>query len=201
MRSGSLGVLGRTRSGWHRRALSGAGGWLARAARVLDQYGENDCAERGYLLQPLARAHYAAGRYAGALEVAQSAADAGRRHADRDLVAVAMHSQGRALLRLGGLDEGFALLDEVFVETFPVGLTSPVWTGIVACSVVEGCQQIGAFDRAAEWTAALSAWCEEQPQLVQFSAECLVHRRRSCSAGGAGTTHWSRLARPPGVLR
>jgi DNA-binding NarL/FixJ family response regulator len=157
-------------------ALSGAGGWLARATRVLDQYGENDCAERGYLLQPLARAHYAAGRYAGALEVAQSAADAGRRHADRDLVAVAMHSQGRALLRLERLDEGFALLDEVYVETFPAGLTSPVWTGIVACSVVDGCQQIGAFDRAAEWTAALSAWCDEQPELAQFSAECLVHR-------------------------
>lgn len=80
------------------------------------------------------------------------------------------------MLRLERLDEGFALIDEVFVETFPKGLTSAVLTGILACSVVDGCQQVGAFDRAQEWTAALSAWCDEQPELAQFSAECLVHR-------------------------
>ncbi|MBA3800523.1 MAG: helix-turn-helix transcriptional regulator [Geodermatophilaceae bacterium] len=155
---------------------SAAGGWLARAMRTLDECGDGDCVERGYLLIPLARAHYAAGRFTGTEEAAGRAADTGRRHGDRDLVAFAAHSQGRALLRLERLDEGLALIDEVFVETFPNGLTSSVLTGIVACSVVDGCQQVGAFDRAQEWTAALSAWCDEQPELAQFSAECLVHR-------------------------
>lgn len=155
---------------------SAAGGWLARATRTLDECGDGDCAERGYLLIPIARAHYAAGRFIGTAEVASRAADFGRRHGERDLVAFAAHSQGRALLRLERLDEGFALIDEAFVETFPDGLTSAVLTGIVACSVVDGCQQVGAFDRAQEWTAALSTWCDEQPELAQFSAECLVHR-------------------------
>jgi DNA-binding CsgD family transcriptional regulator len=169
-----------------RGAPAAAGGWLSRAARLLDQDGEDDCAERGYLLLPVARAHYAAGRYLGTLEVARSAEEIGRRHDEGDLVAFAQHAQGRALLRLERLDEGLAVLDEVFVGVFPTGLISPVLTGNVACSVVEGCQQVGAFDRAAEWTAALSAWCDEQPELVHFSGECLVHRAEVLRRRG----HW-----------
>lgn len=90
----------------------------------------------------------------------------GRRHGDEDLVAFARHSQGRGLLRLQRLDEGLGVLDEVFVAVFPEGLAAPILTGLVACSVVQGCQQVGAFDRAAEWTAALSVWCDAQPELV-----------------------------------
>jgi DNA-binding NarL/FixJ family response regulator/tetratricopeptide (TPR) repeat protein len=157
-------------------AQAAAGGWLGRAARILDDSGEFDCAERGLLLMPVARAHFAAGRYAEALEVARTAEEIGRRHGEADLVAFAQHSQGRSLLRLERLDEALAMLDQVFVEVFPAGLQAGTLTGLVACSVVDGCQQVGAFDRAAEWTAALSAWCDEQPELVQFSAECRVHR-------------------------
>jgi DNA-binding CsgD family transcriptional regulator len=157
-------------------AQAAAGGWLGRAARVLDDSGESDCAERGLLLMPAARAHFAARRYGDALEVARTAEEIGRRHGEVDLVAFAQHSQGRALLRLERLDEALAVLDQVFVGVFPAGLQSGMLTGLVACSVVDGCQQVGAYDRASEWTAALSAWCDEQPELVQFSAECLVHR-------------------------
>lgn len=170
-----------------RGAQTAAGGWLGRAARMLDGCGVADCAERGYLLMPAARAHYAAGRYAEALEVARVAEETGRPHEEDDLVAFAQHSRGRALLRLERLDEGIAVLDQVFVEVFPGGLAAGMLTGLVACSVVTGGQEVGAFDRAAEWTAALSAWCDEQPELVQFSAECLVHRAEVLLRRG----HWS----------
>jgi len=159
-----------------RGALAGAGGWRARAVRVLDEHEESDCVERGYLLMPRARGHFAAGEYEDALRLARAAETIGRRHGDEDLVAFARHSQGRGLLRLQRLDEGLGVLDEVFVAVFPEGLAAPILTGLVACSVVQGCQQVGAFDRAAEWTAALSVWCDAQPELVQYSAECLVHR-------------------------
>jgi DNA-binding CsgD family transcriptional regulator len=159
-----------------RGAQAAAGGWLGRSTQVLDQHDEPVCAERGYLLMPKAREHFAAGRYGDVLQVARSAEEIGSRSGDRDLVAFARHSQGRALLRLERFDEGLAVLDGVFVEVFPAGLAAPILTGLVACSVVDGYQQVGAYDRAGEWTAALSAWCDEQPELVQFSAECLVHR-------------------------
>jgi hypothetical protein len=53
-------------------AQAAAGGWLGRAARILDDSGESDCPERGLLLMPVARAHFAAGRYRDALEVART---------------------------------------------------------------------------------------------------------------------------------
>jgi ATP/maltotriose-dependent transcriptional regulator MalT len=56
------------------------------------------------------------------------------------------------------------------------GKVSPVFTGIVYCGVIMGCE--AAFDprRAHEWTNALARWCEEQPQMVAFSGRCLAHR-------------------------
>jgi DNA-binding CsgD family transcriptional regulator len=42
-----------------------------------------------------------------------------------------------------------------------------------------------AFDRAREWTDALSTWCGEQPQLPTFAGRCLVYRAEILQLGGA----------------
>ena len=39
--------------------------------------------------------------------------------------------------------------------------------------------------RAQEWTAALTRWCEEQPEMVAFSGRCLVHRAEIMELHGA----------------
>src|SRR5436190_6853460 len=59
-------------------------------------------------------------------------------------------------------------------------------------------QRSHALDRAREWTAGLSAWCDAQPQLVAFAGACLVHRSEILQFSGAWSeafeerTGWSR---------
>ena len=53
---------------------------------------------------------------------------------------------------------------------------SPIMTGLMYCSIIEGCREAHALGRAREWTAALSDWCAQQPEMASFTGRCLVHR-------------------------
>jgi DNA-binding CsgD family transcriptional regulator len=151
-----------------------AGGWLARAQRVLDESG-HECAERGWLLIPGGLQLYHDGGYASSSATFAEAAKIGAEYADTDLVIMARQAQGRALIRLGDTQAGLALLDEAMVAV-TTGEISAIPAGIIYCSVIEICQEILDVKRAQEWTAALSAWCESQPDLVPYRGRCLVHR-------------------------
>ncbi len=157
------------------RGETGQGtGWLASAERLIE--GENvDCVVAGYLLLPKAEQLLGANDNDSAYAIGADAAGIGSRFGDADLVAVARHIQGRALLKTGRIGEGLTLLDEAMVAVTSGGL-SPLITGLIYCSVIEACQQIYAFGRAREWTSALALWCKEQSQLVAFTGVCLVHR-------------------------
>jgi DNA-binding NarL/FixJ family response regulator len=60
-----------------------------------------------------------------------------------------------------------------------------VATGIVYCAVIGCCQRIYAIDRAREWSAALAAWCNAQPELVEFNGSCRAHRAEILLVQGA----------------
>jgi len=162
-----------------------ASGWLERAHRLMEPVQE-DRLERGYMLLPAVFKHIDAEEYQEAAEVASEAASIGRRFRDDDLVALAMHTEGRALVRQGKAREGLRLLDEAMVAVTAEQL-SPMVTGLVYCSVIEGCYEIGEIRRAAEWTLALSAWCDAQPDLVAFTAQCLAHRAEIMQLQGTWT--------------
>lgn len=151
-----------------------AGGWLARAQRLLDDAGL-DCVERGYLLVPQAVHAATAGEFATAHDIFARAAATGQRFGDADLVTLARHGQGRALINLGQARQGIALLDEVMVGV-TAGETTPVIAGLVYCSVLSACHECFDFGRAREWTAALTRWCATQADLVPYRGQCLIHR-------------------------
>jgi DNA-binding CsgD family transcriptional regulator len=151
-----------------------AGGWLARAQRALDERGHMS-AERGWLLIPVGLKLYHEGDYASSSATFTEAAKIGAEYTDTDLEITAWQAQGRALIRLGDSHAGLALLDEAMLAV-TAGEVSAIPAGIIYCSVIEICQEILDVKRAQEWTAALSTWCESQPDLVPYRGRCLVHR-------------------------
>ena len=150
------------------------GGWVGRCQRLLEDV-EGDVVERGYLLIHLMFRHIFAGEFAEAHELALQITDYGRRFRDPDLLANGLIAQGRMAMYAGRVPEGLALLDEAMVGV-ATGEVSPVFAGEIYCSMIEACQEVSDFGRAAEWTSALTAWIDEQPGLVPFTGQCAVHR-------------------------
>lgn len=160
-----------------------AGGWFARAERLVDRVGA-DCAERGYLLLPAAAMAEAAGDYGAVREAAAEAVAIADRFGDRDLFALGAHIEGNALILLGRLAEGFKLLDEAMLAAIGDEL-SPVVTGVVYCGAIAGCEEAFDIRRAREWTGALARWWEAQPDLLAFTGRCLAHRAEILQLHGA----------------
>ena len=183
-----------------------ASGWFARGQRLLE--GEaRECAERGYLLLPVVEQRLDASDFDAAYAAAAAAAAIGERCGDADLIACARHQQGRTRLQQGQVEAGLALLDETMIAV-TAGQLSPLVTGLMYCSVIGACQQVYAVDRSREWTAALSQWCEGQPDMVAFVGTCQVRRDHAAPgrvAGGdrRGATRLRAVAgyRPPGCRR
>jgi DNA-binding CsgD family transcriptional regulator/TolA-binding protein len=160
-----------------------ATGWFGRAHRLLQREGRA-CVEEGYLLLPAAEQQLGTGAAETAHATAARATKIGEQFGDADLSACARHVQGRALIQQGEVEKGLALLDEAMVAV-TAGELSPIMTGLIYCSVIDACQQIYAIDRAREWTEALAQWCARQPQLVNFTGTCLVHRAEIMQMSGA----------------
>jgi DNA-binding CsgD family transcriptional regulator len=158
-------------------------GWCARAERLLERE-PAECVERGYMLLRDVVTRHVSGDHEAALAKATAAATIAERFGDRDLHALAVHEQGLCLIRLGRVEDGLRMLDEAMVAAVGAEL-SPIVTGLVYCSVIDGCQEVYALRRAQEWTAALSAWCEAQPDMVAFTGRCLVHRAEILQLHGA----------------
>jgi DNA-binding NarL/FixJ family response regulator len=153
--------------------LAPAMGWVARGGRLLEK-GPRDSVGHAWLqmLDALPRL------FGGDVDAYPTFVEAGEiaaQVANADATMFARLCCGYALIMQGRVIEGMALLDEAMVSV-TADEVSPVLTGIAYCQVIALCQAVFDLRRAREWTAALSHWCDEQPGIVPFRGNCLVHR-------------------------
>ncbi|TDD15353.1 LuxR family transcriptional regulator [Kribbella turkmenica] len=150
-------------------------GWLGRAERLVNEIPE--CPVHGYL------AHFSGvelqlmtGRPAAALDAAHRVRDIGRRCHEPVLVAVGLHSEGRALVRLGQVDRGLALIDEAMVTVTNSRISHPFVTGGLYCHTIATCHAVADLRRMARWTELTERWLASLPAAVAFDGLCGVHR-------------------------
>jgi DNA-binding CsgD family transcriptional regulator len=157
-------------------SMSSCSAWAAQGSALLEH--EGDCAERGFLLVPVAFEQLVMERnHAGAASTAAQAAEVGRRFDDLDLLAFALSIQGRSILRSGSVLEGMAVLDES-ATVVATGVVSPPISGIVLSFAIDASEEAFDLGRFDQWTRALTKWCDEQQGMVAFRCRSLGHRAR-----------------------
>jgi DNA-binding NarL/FixJ family response regulator len=130
-------------------------GWLGRAERLLNEAG--DCSERGWLLQLRGKVIPDA---AAAVDHARQAVAIARRHGDRDLEVWALSEEGRALVSLGEVDEGMAILDEAVAAATAGEARSLFVVGDACCNMLSACDRAADFGRALEWCQVVDEFTE-----------------------------------------
>jgi DNA-binding NarL/FixJ family response regulator len=81
---------------------------------------------------------------------------------------------GRVLIDQGQIAEGLGHLDEAMLFAVE-GRLRPYSTGKVYCSLIGACEELGDYDRAAEWTEATVKWAQQHPFAI-FPGICRIHR-------------------------
>jgi class 3 adenylate cyclase len=149
-------------------------GWLGRARRLLEQT-PDECAAHGWQALTLG---YLALRMTGdreeALRQAKLAQEIGERLAILAIQTLALQQQGSALVGMGRVDDGLALIDESTVAAVS-GELDPLTTGRVYCMTISVCRDLADWRRAVEWTDAAERWCRRQ-SVSGFPGICRVYR-------------------------
>jgi class 3 adenylate cyclase/DNA-binding NarL/FixJ family response regulator len=149
-----------------------AGAWLRRARRALAD--DPHCAEHGALLLREAEAAHGGGDLDRAHALASPVIALGRSLRSAELEAEALQTVGRILIDRGQIAEGLGHLDEAMLFAVE-GRLLPYSTGKVYCSLIGACEELGDFDRAAEWTEATITWAQQHPFAI-FPGICRIHR-------------------------
>jgi tetratricopeptide (TPR) repeat protein len=158
---------------FHRLARSVGQGWLRRAERHLE--GLPEAAEHGWLYRlRFVIALDAEGKPDEAMEYADKALAIARRVGDTNLEALALQDRGRALVAVGSVKDGMALIDEAMTAV-TAGELTPRTAGRAYCNMMSTCERLGDFGRAAEWYDLANAWCEPHAD-SGYPGICRVHR-------------------------
>jgi tetratricopeptide (TPR) repeat protein len=149
-----------------------AGGWLAKAEKLLEPHPAS--CEYGYLAFVLTLLKEAAGEWDVVLELAGRMRELGRRHADADLEALGLAFQGLVATRRGSPEEGERLLAEAMTSAVG-GELGMLATGVVYCRMIGACIALHDYRRAGEWTDVVDR-CARTTGLGGFPGDCRTHR-------------------------
>ena len=142
-----------------RNQTSVASAWLNRAERLLEATPEG--ISHGWVAATRAFHDALTGAVESSLAQAERALEIARRLGNRDLEALAMSEKGAALVTMGRVAEGLALIDEATVAAVGGELDAST-AGGVCCTTIEACASLGQWARAAEWTEAQDRWCARE---------------------------------------
>jgi len=159
-----------------------AGGFLMRAQRHAADLPPGR--EAGFLATLEATIALQGGDIEGCLVRIADAVRIGREVGDPELVALAIHTEGLALIDAGRVAEGLALLDEAMASTV-AGEVGPYFTGIIFCSLLSVCLSIGDLRRAGEWADAAADWCATIPPDSPYPGMCRANRAEVARLRGA----------------
>jgi DNA-binding NarL/FixJ family response regulator len=134
-----------------------AGGWLARAHRLLD--GMPASAEHGWLETEEAKR---ADDPVRAEEHARAALDLAHQLADPDVECMALAQLGRATVRQGRVEEGLRLLDEAMTIALGGESSDPLACGDACCTTLVVCDSLADLARAAQWCEEVVAFTERR---------------------------------------
>ncbi len=156
--------------------------WISRAERLLQN--ESESVEHGYLLRTQSVVAFEGQRdYDRALAYAQQALEMGTRYGNRDLMAMALHDQGRILVAKGRVADGTAMMDEATVAAVS-GELGHMATAVIYCNTITSCKEVADYRRASEWSDAAKRWCERQA-ITGFPGMCRVYRAAILRVSGA----------------
>ena len=156
-------------------------GWFARAQRHANDL--PDCIELGFAVFLEATILRYTGDPVSALPLVARAIEIGRRFGDRDLLSLAIHTQGLILIAQGRVAEGVALLDEAMTSVV-AGELSDYVTGAIYCNVMGACLELADVRRAGDWGEAARAWAESIPPESPYPGMCRINRAQIASLRG-----------------
>jgi hypothetical protein len=178
-----------------RGEVARSSGWFARVQAVLDQHGLTASVWRLYLGVSTGMGLLFGGQSGPAVEhFTQLLADA-ETFDDTELQMFIRNGLGQSLVASGRVAEGLGRLDEVMVRVTTESGISPQLIGLMYCAVIDTCRRCFDVQRAREWTAALSRWCTDQPGLVPYRGQCLVHRSEVLQLHGSWPDAWAEVER------
>jgi LuxR family maltose regulon positive regulatory protein len=148
--------------GWDYWAFRGedavANGWLQRARRLLDGYGQ--VPELAWLeLREGALALFEHGDPDEAFRHAAAGIVVAQAVGSIDLEMLGRSVQGLALVTSGAVAEGMRTLDEVNAAVVAGELHDLIAIGLACCYLIAACDRVRDYDRAMQWCTRLKAFC------------------------------------------